>query len=223
MEDDNNQFDTDELKQETSNAVNQVRDTMKDIKLKDETTNATNFVKEMVKDPISKTEEIAHDNENKYLKTSIFMVLAWVLVKVLYSVLSYSKYSTLGHNILSTVKSALSPICIILGLTFIIFMFNKKNKKPLLSIFSTVTTVYIPMIISSIIHLLTLIDYSMYRITNAVAMLASIITIILSYFAIKDIFEEDTELANLKKFVIVELVYLGVAIVISFLGISMYI
>lgn len=223
MEDQENNFDKEEFKQETSDAVNQFKDTMKDMNFKNETANATNFVKDMVKDPISKTGEIAKDEENKYLKTAMFMLLVWVTVRILRAILSLSKYGTFGRNVLIVLKSALSPICIVLSLTFIVFILNKKHKKPLLSIFSTVTTAYVPMIIASIINLLNLIDSSMYKITNAVGMLATFLTVILSFFAFKDIFEEETELASLKKFVLVELIYVGVAIVISFLGISMYI
>ena len=62
----------------------------------------------------------------------------------------------------------------------------------------------------------------MYKITTPVSMLATFITIILSYFAMKDIFEEETELGTLKKFVIVEAIYFGIAIIFSFLGISLY-
>ena len=196
---------------------------IKDIKIKDETMNATNFVKDMVKDPISKTEEISQDSENRYLKTSIFMIVVWMIAKFIFSALSYSKYSTLGRNILSTIKSTVAPLFIILSLTIIIFILNKKKKKSLVTVLSTVVTAYIPMVLASVIHLLYLIDYNMSKITTPVTTLATFVTIILSYFAMKDIFEEDTELGTFKKFVLVELIYFGVAIIVSFLGISMYI
>ena len=216
-------IDTEELKKEAANTMGQVKDTMKDLRIKDETMNATNFVKEMVKDPISKTEEISKDTDNKYLKTSVFMVIVWMAAELLYSVLYRVKYSFTSRSFLSILKATLSPLCIILALTLIIFILNKKHKKSLTTVLSTVVTAYIPMCISSIIHLLTLIDSGMYKITTPVSTLATFITIILSYFAVKDIFEEETELGNFKKFVLVELIYFGVAIVISFLGISMYI
>ena len=79
------------------------------------------------------------------------------------------------------------------------------------------------MCIASIVNLLNLISYKMSDITTPISTLAKILTIILSYFAVKDVFEEETELGTFKKFVLVELIYLGVALVISFLGISMYI
>ena len=202
--------------------MGQVKDTMKDIRIKDETMNATNFVKEMVKDPLSKTEEIAQDTENKYLKTSIFMVIVWMAAELIYEIIYKIKYSYSGRTILGMDKTTLAPLCIVLALTLIIFILNKKKKKSLTTVLSTVVTAYIPMCIASIICLLNLIDSGMYKITTPVSALATFITIILSYFAVKDIFEEETELKTFKKFVLVELIYFGVAIVVSFLGISMY-
>lgn len=215
-------INSDELKKEASDTVGKVKDTIKDLKIKDETANAKNFMKDMVKDPISKTSEISKDEDNKFLKTSIFMVIVWMLTKFLYSTLSYSKYSSFGRNILSIIKSTISPLCIVLTLTLIIFVLNKKHKKSLTTILSTVVTVYIPMVIASLVHLLYLIDYQMVKITTPVTTLATFITVVLSYFAMKDIFEEETELKSFKKFVLVEVIYFAVAIVVSFLGISMY-
>lgn len=216
-------IDTEELKKEAANTIGQVKDTMKDIRIKDETMNATNFVKEMVKDPLSKTEEIAKDTDNKYLKTSIFMIIVWMAAKLIYEIIYKVKYSYIGRSFLGIIKTTLSPLCIIFALALIIFILNKKHKKSLTAVLSTVVTAYIPMCIASIISLLNLIDSGMYKITTPVSTLARFITVILSYFAIKDIFEEETELGTFKKFVLVELIFLGVSILVSFLGISMYI
>lgn len=216
-------IDTEELKKQAAETVGQVKSTVKNIKIKDETLNTKNFVKDMIKDPISKTTEISKDSDNKFLKTSIFIVIVWMAAKFLFSVLSYRKYNSFGRNVLSILKSTLSPACIVLVLTLIIFIVNKKHKKSLTTILSTVVTVYSPMVVASVLHLLNLIDYNMAKLTTPVTTLASFITIVLSYFAMKDIFQEETELATFKKFVLVELIYFAVAIVVSLLGISMYI
>lgn len=215
-------INTDELKKEASDTVGKVKDTIRDLKIKDETMNARNFMKDMVKDPISKTSEISKDEDNKFLKTSLFMVIVWMLAKLLYSTLAYSKFSSFGRNILSIIKSTISPLCIVLTLTLIIFVLNKKHKKSLTTVLSTVVTVYMPMVVASLVNLLYLIDYQMVKVTTPVTTLATFITVVLSYFAMKDIFEEETELESFKKFVLVEVIYFAVAIVISFLGISMY-
>lgn len=185
--------------------------------------NASNFVKDMVKDPISKTEEISKDTGNKYLKTSIFMIALWMVAKLVYSILSYSKYSTFGKNVLSSIKMTIAPLCIVLALYLIILALNKKNKKPLSTVISVVATAHTPIILASVVNLLYFIDSGMYKITNPVNRLETFITIIFSYFAVKNIFEEDTELASFKKFVLVELIYIGVAFIFSFMGITMYI
>lgn len=215
---------TDEIKKETVDTVSKVKDTIKDLKIKDETMNAKNFMKDMVKDPISKTAEISKDKDNKYLKTSVFLVLVWMVVELVKALFSYGSFASLFgfRTILSIIKTTLSPLCIVLTLTLIIFILNKKNKKSLTAVLSTVVTVYIPMVVSSLVSLLYLIDYQMGKITTPVSMLATFVTVILSYFAMRDLFEEETELGTFKKFVLVEAIYYGVAIVFSFLGISLY-
>lgn len=216
-------INTEELKKEASETVGKVKDTIKDLRIKDETMNTRNFVKEMVKDPITKTSEITKDKDNKFLKTSIFMIIIWTLSELIYAVFSYiDSYGTIFRRLLKIVKVGISPAVIVLTLTLIIFILNKKKKKSLTTVLSTVVSVYLPMIVASVVHLLYLIDYQMAKITTPVTTLATFITIILSYFAIKNIFEEETDLATLKKFVLVEAIYFGVAIIASFLGISMY-
>lgn len=214
-------IDTEDLKKEATDTVGQMKDTIKDIKFKDETKNATNFVKDMVKDPITKTSEITKDSDNKFLKTSIFMVIIWVAARLLYRIFSY-KYGSFGSKLLTIIKYTVAPLFVVLALTLIIFILNKKRRKSLTTIFSTVVTVYTPVILASVVDLLNLIDYQMVKITTPVSQLATFISIVLSYFAMKDIFEENSELATFKKFVLVELIYFAVAIVVSFLGVSMY-
>lgn len=222
-QDEVNNFNTEDLKKEASDTVNQVKDTVKSIKIKDETLNTRNFVKDMIKDPISKAEEVSKNTDNKFLKTSIFILIIWMAIKLLYSLLSYSKYLTFGENLLYIIKSILSPLFIVLSLTVIIFMLNKKHKKSLPTVLSTVITIYTPMVVAAALHLLYLIDYNMIKIITPITTLASFITVVLSYFAMKDIFEEETELGTFKKFVLVEAIYFVVAVIVSFLGISMYI
>ena len=151
-------IDTEELKKQAAETVGQVKSTVKNIKIKDETLNTKNFVKDMIKDPISKTTEISKDSDNKFLKTSIFIVIIWMAAEFLFSVLSYRKYNSFGRNVLSILKSTLSPACIVLALTLIIFIVNKKHKKSLTTILSTVVTVYSPMVVASVLYLLNLID-----------------------------------------------------------------
>jgi len=213
---------TEELKKETVDTVGKVKSTMKDLKIKDETMNAKNFVKDMVKDPISKTSEIAKDKENSFLKTSIFILFAWVLVNCTYYALSLGKYIFSGYGFKGLIITALSPLCIILGLSLIVFILNKKNKKSLTTVISTMVSAYLPTIVASIISLLNLINSNVYKITSPISMIATFITVILSYFAIKDIFEEETELGTFKKFVLVQVIYFAVAFVVSYFGISMY-
>lgn len=222
-QDEVNNFNTEDLKKEASDTVNQVKDTVKSIKIKDETLNTRNFVKDMIKDPISKAEEVSKNTDNKFLKTSIFILIIWMAIKLLYSLLSYSKYLTFGENLLYIIKSILSPLFIVLSLTVIIFMLNKKHKKSLPTVLSTVITIYTPMVVATALQLLYLIDYNMIKIIKPITALASFITVVLSYFAMKDIFEEETELGAFKKFVLVEAIYFVVAVIVSFLGISMYI
>lgn len=211
---------TDELKNETADTVKQVKENMKNVNVKEEAKAAKSFIGEMIKEPIEKIKEIANDESNKYFKTSIILVIVWMVAALLGTIsFKYFSWSTFGNTLLSYIKTILSPLIEVVAMGAIIFVLNKKSKKSLITVLTTVVTAELPVIIARVISLLTIISSNISPITSKVSSLAYIISTIFMYFAVKDLFGEEDEKEGFKKFFVVETVYIVVAFVIHYLGI----
>ena len=212
---------TDELKNETADTVKQVKENMKNVNVKEEARAAQGFIGEMIKDPLGKINEIANDESNKYFKTAIVLVIVWMVVSLL-GVISFKYFSfkTLGSTLLSYIKTILAPLVSVIAMAVVIFLLNKKSKKSLITVLTTVVTVKLPVIIAKVISLLTIISFKVATITSKVSSLASVISTVFMYFAIKDLFDEEDENSAFKTFLVVETIYIVVAFVVGYLEIN---
>ena len=211
---------TEELKNETVDTVNQVKENMRNVNVKEEAQAAKGFVIEMVKNPLGKIKEIANDSTNKHFKTAIVLVIVWAIASLL-GVISFKNFtwSYLGRTLLSYVKTIVAPVLGVIVSSVIIFLMNKKSKKSLVTVLTTVVATKLPIIAAEIVSLLTIISYSAVTITNRIYSLCSVISTVFLYFAIRDLYGEEDEKVVLKNFVIIEAIYLVVSLVISYLGI----
>ena len=213
-----------EVKNETFKTANDVKESIKNVNLKDETIKTKGFIAEMFKDPIKKIEEIANEDD-KYFKTAIFILIIWTI-----SVFITSTFSTIYNfgllrvfsNILNVLKEILVPVIGVFLYSIIIFIMNKKNKKSLTSIISTVTATRVPLAIAAVVSILTLFSREFSKITTAFNGLCLLITIILSYFGFKAIFNEKENNTFIKKFIIIQIIYYLISFVLTFLGIYIY-
>lgn len=211
---------TDELKNETVDAVKQVKENMKNVDVKEEAKAAKGFIMEMIKNPIEKIKEIANDGANKYFKTAIILVIVWMVAALLGTIsFKYFRWSSFGSTLLSYIKTILAPLISVIAMAVVIFVMNQKSKKSLITVLTTVVTAKLPVIIAKVISLLTLISVNISTITSKITSLATVISTVFMYFAIKDLFDSEDEKTGFNKFVIVETVYIVVAFVIYYLGI----
>lgn len=211
---------TEELKNETVDTVKQVKETMKNVDVKEEAKAAKGFIMEMIKNPLEKIKEIANDTTNRHFKTAIVLVIVWVVATLL-GAISFKSFtwSYFGNLLLSYVKKILAPVVEVAVMAIIIFLMNKKSKKSLVTVLTTVVATKLPVIVAEVISLLTIISYSASAITSRISGLCSIISIVLLYFAIRDLNGEDEEKAVFKKFVIIQAIYKIVSLVVAYLGI----
>ena len=178
----------------------------------------------MFKNPIDKIREIAKE-DSKYFKTALFILVIWtiaVFITSSYSTIYYWGFARIFSNILNVLKEILVPIVGVLVLSLIIFVLNKNNKKSLTSIISTVTATRLPLAISSVVSILTLFSRNFAKVTHSFDALCTVITIVLSYFGFKEIFNEKDNNKFTKKFVLIQVIYYLVAIVLTFLEIYIY-
>ncbi len=213
-----------DIKKETSETVKKVKETVKNVNIKDETIKTKGFIGEMFKNPIEKVKEIAKE-DSKYFKTAIFVLVVWtiaVFIKSTYSTIYYWGFSRVFTNILEVLKNILAPVVGVLVYSIIIFVLNKKNKKSLTNIIATVTLTQLPLAFASIVSLLTIFSYEISKITVAFASFCAVITIILSYFGYKEILNEKDDSKFIKKFILIQLIYFVIYIILTFLGIYIY-
>ena len=93
------------------------------------------------------------------------------------------------------------------------------NSNQTLTTVTTVTTANIPLVIASVVSILTIFGSSISTITIPFTRLCSAVSIVLMYFTLKSIFGEEKNSEFIKKFALVELVYYIAYIVFSLLNI----
>ena len=214
-------MDSKNIKEEATDAVNQVKDTIKNVDIKKDSLETKGFIVEMFKNPLEKIREIATKNDKKFLKYVIIILVIWCILELVHEIFTLNiwGYFNLGKNILRVIIAGITPIISILVMSIIVFLVKGKNKKNLTTIISTITSANIPMVIASIVSLLTLINIRANVLTNPFAQLCNVITVILNYFGIKSLLGIEKNSEYIKKFVIIEAIFYIVYIVLSFLDI----
>lgn len=221
-ENEKKQVNTEELKNETVNTVNEVKETIKNVDIKKDTVETTNFVKELAVNPLEKIKEIVDDNSNKYLKYAIIILAVWVIaivVRALFASSGIWRFSAAWKTLLSIIKSGVAPVLGVVATSAIIMIFNKDNKKKPTTILTAVTTASIPVAIADVLRLLLIISSSMSKILSPISGFCAAISLILTYFTAKSILGIEKNSEFLKKFILIEACYYVVYFVLTFLEI----
>lgn len=198
-------IDTEELKNETKDTVNQVKEVFSNGDLKEKTTETTHFLKTAFSDPFEAIEEIANEKNEVFPKTVILIALFVIIsfVSQLISLIRSGGHYSFGSNFTSFISSITSPIIYILVPSAVVFLFNTKNRRKITTIISTITTCYIPTICATLVTLLRNLMPDLRIITNPIATTAKALSIILLYFGIKNILDENDDKHYMRKFAII--------------------
>lgn len=218
-------IDTENLKNETAETAKKVKESIKGTNIKDETIATKGFITEMFKNPLEKIKEVAEDNSAKFFKTALFLIIIWVVavfIKSTQQTIYLFGFSRVFSNILTVLKRILAPAIGILVYSVIVLLLNNKNKKSLTTIISTVTIAQIPLIIASIVSLLTIISKNIATVTEPFASVCSAVSIVLSFFGLKYLFGKEESKDFIKKYVLIQAIYAVCYIVIRLLGIYIY-
>lgn len=219
--------DTEELKKETVDTVNQVKDTIKNVDIKNDAKEATGFVSAMFKDPFAKIKEIATDTQNKNLKIAIIFLVIWTIAAFLKIVLTTVSFKYWSGNVFfsrfwSIIQVTVAPILGVLALSLIVFIMNKKEKKSLLTNITAITIAKIPTILASVISLFNVLSSSATSITSRFSSFCYVISTVLTYFTLKSLFNEEQNSKFIKTFVIIEAIYFVVSFLFTLvLGITL--
>lgn len=210
---------TEELKKEATNTVNQVKDTIKNTNIKEDSIETKNFIKEMFSKPASKLKEVVEDKTGKTLKYAIIILVVWVVAALIGRICGGVFKLPAGTAIWSLVKAVISPLLGIIVLSVLVLLFNKDNKKSLTTIISTITIAHVPSVFATVLSIINTIPGEIYRIVNPMRSFCNILTTILLYFAVKSLLKKNDDEA-IKSFVIIEIIYLIINFVLSFINMS---
>lgn len=193
------------------------------VDFKDGTQNCKNFFSSFFSNPIKTLKNISESRRNLFFNTSIIILLAWVLIMFLHALLG-NVYHTNGLYIfLSAIRDLTIPIISVGFLALIIYCMapNKDEKCSLTNTITASIVCKIPIIFVSLLSLITLVSDKAYIIIKPIAYFCIAISILLTYFAVKFLYKESEDFKSFKKFMVVEGIFYGVYLILSFLGIYM--
>lgn len=223
VSEENKANNTEELKKETVDTVSQVKDTIKNVNIKQDSIETKGFILEMFKNPVEKLQQIVNKDNGKYLTYAMIILAIWVIAELVSRSFSFKHVwglSNVSSAFISIVVSGITPIISVLVLSFIIFLMNKKNKKQLSTIISVVISASIPLVLASVVSLLKIVNTKTSLLTVPFTELCTVISTILMYFAIKSVFEIEKNSDFIKKFVIIEVIYYVVYLLLSLFNVT---
>lgn len=215
-------------KVESNNTETANKKDEKNINLKKEANEAKNFITNIFKTPYTEMEKICN-NPKSFLKIAIAIIIVWVVIECIGGIISifnsfsYSYYSNVLSYFMNSfsdmfrvVKAILIPVIVVALLSGIIYLVMKNKKKNYLTILTTVIVAKIPVVLASILSLLSGISSEVYKITASFSGLCNVVSTILIYFAIKALYGEKDDNKVAKTFLIVMAIYYGIALVLKF-------
>lgn len=219
----NQNINAEEIKKEAKETVNQVKDSFKNVDVKQETEKAKNFFSGIISTPVKKISEIAHDKSNNFFKTAIVLLVLWILIagfqqvaSIIGTIFKYGFKYVEFSDFVGIAKAVITPLLEIVILSGIVYLFQKQNKKSFLTVVNTIVAAYFPIVVSKVVGLLNLISGAS-RITSPITGLLGVISLVFTFFAIKELSDEKENDKAVKQFVIIEAVYYVVAFILSFL------
>lgn len=236
MEENNNEpkINAEEIKQEATDTVNQVKDTIKNSDLKKDTNEAKGFFSNFFKNPIQTIEDVANSSKNTFLKIAIIILVIWVVATFLGSLISvFKSYSYMSSyyydfgtflknsvsNIFSVVKDVVAPVISVALISLIVYLMQKNEKKSFITIASSVLVAEIPVVIASVVSLLKVFSSQVSRLTAPFSAFCGILSTILLFFTIKSLYKQEDNNSFIKKFAIIMGIFYVAYFVISFFGI----
>lgn len=214
-----------DVKKETAETVNQVKDTIKNVNLKNDFKEAKGFFFSFFKNPLGEIKKSSSSTDNKFIKIAIIIFVVWLAVLLVSNILSMATtylfgplgnfayfFQNLFHNMFLLVKTLVAPVITILVLSGLVYGFKKVKNRSFLTIASTILIAKIPIVIANIFNLLTLLNTHFVKITSTFSGFCNVLSTILLFFAIKNLLEEDKNDSYFWKFALI----MGIFYIVKF-------
>ncbi len=221
-----------DVKKETEETVNQVKDTIKNVDLKNDSKEAKGFFFSFFKNPLGEIKKSASSVDNKFVKIAIIIFVVWIAILLISNILSMATtylfgplgnfayfFQNLFHNMFLLVKTLVAPIITILVLSGLVYGFKKVKNRSFLTIISTILIAKVPIVIANTFNLLVLVNSHFTKITSAFSGFCNVLSTVFLFFAVKSLLEEDKNDSYFWKFALIIGIFYIVKFVCSYLGI----
>ena len=211
--------ETENIKNETKDTVNKVKETIKNRDFKKDANETTSFVKEMFFNPFEAVKRAA-DEENIIGKVIILMIV-FIIANVIRTIISLPSvgFFDFGKNFIRLLVSIISPVIVVIVPSLVILVFNRENKKSLLTIISTVVVAKIPLIFNTILAIISLLIRELYVITSPINATLTAVSTILLYFGYKELANKEEKASTILTFALIILISEVILAVLSRIGI----
>ena len=217
--------DTEDLKNETKDTVNQVKETIKNVDLKKDAEATKGFVKEMFSNPIEAVKRAANGEEGIFKKAIIIMLVYMIstaVYQILYSI-RYNGITSILKSIVNIITGTLNPLVGIILLSVVVYLMIKKDDKSLVNVISTMVVAAVPMVLDSILDIIRFVVHSATIVTlftNPLATMLSAVSIVLTYFGVKELLGVEEEKESIKKFAVAKVIVAVLMFVLTRIGLA---
>ncbi len=225
-------INAEDLKKETSETVNQVKDTIKNVDFKEDSREARSFFLSFFKNPLGEIKKATESTDSKFIKVAIIIFVIWLAIILAANLINTATnyllgtfgsfsyfFSHLFHNIFNLAKDLIAPVITILTLSGLIYGFKKVKNRSFLTIASSILITKIPVVIATIVSLLTIFNTHFLKISSTFAGFCDILSTVLLFFTMKNLSEEDKNDSYFWKFASIMGIFYIVKSVCSYLGI----
>lgn len=209
------EFDAQDIKNETKEAYNQVKDTFKNVDFKEEAKGAQSFIKEIFTDPFAAIKDAAVGRPDAFSK-AIVLIVIWTVLSGVSAIIGF-RY---GFRIMSLVKAILNPAAYICAISVVAFLFNRDNRKSLTSIIATMVVASTPKIFEAALGIVTNLVVGIDIIINPFKYAFGVLSVVFVYFGCKALFDDPEDKDFIRKFAIMVIVIELLLVILSRVGIT---
>ena len=193
------------------------------VDFKEEAKTTRGFISSLFSDPLATLKTVATENRRSRFENAVFIVIIWLIASLVVTMaMANWSWAYFGTNILSFIKSILAPVCGLVSMSIIVYLFGAQQKnKSMISILTLITIASLPLVCADVIDLVRLFSTDMNKIMIPLKCFAQVLTIVFMYFGLKDLLGIEDHSKFLKKFMVIQAVYFLTYFVLSFLGIIM--
>ncbi len=217
------EVDKEELKNQTKDTVNQVKETVKNIDFKKDASATKGFILELISKPFSTIEAVVTEKENRF-SNAVILMICFMAVSFMEYFIGTICYEYSSFKFLPATLAIVSPVLFVLAFTVAVFLFGGKEKKSITTILSGIAISTTPLIASYLLSIvydvcvgkldITVIGY----ITSILRSTLNFVFITLMFISIKNLITKEDDDIVFRKVAVIILVGYAILKVLSILN-----